>query len=100
MHCMRIYDFVKGTEITLPTAPCHPEPEADNEHVLWSIVRPDETTAALVRRHERFLYQRQPGNLRASLVGVEPITAPISPGQPLRALPFVAARYAAVSGSR
>ncbi len=75
MHCMRIYDFVKGTEITLPTAPCHPEPEADNEHILWSIVRPDETTAALVRRHERFLYQRQPGNLRASLVGVEPLTA-------------------------
>ena len=55
MHCMRIYDFVKGTEITLPTALYRPEPEANTEHAFWNIVRSDETTAALVRRHERFL---------------------------------------------
>jgi len=55
MHCMRIYDFVKGTEITLPTALYRPEPVADNEDILSNIVRLDEATAALVKRHERFL---------------------------------------------
>ncbi len=55
MRCTRIYDFVKGTEITLPMAPCPPGPLADDEHLLWNIFRADETTAALVKRHERFL---------------------------------------------
>ena len=55
MHGMRIYDFVKRTDITLPTALYRPKPDADNEHAFWNIVRPYETTAALVRRHECFL---------------------------------------------
>ncbi len=52
---MQIYDFVKGTEITLPTALYRPNPLADDEHLIWNIFRAEETTGALVKRHERFL---------------------------------------------
>jgi len=53
MSCLRLYDFVKGTEIVISMPRCEHDPGTENSYK--NILRSDETTAALIENHERLL---------------------------------------------
>jgi hypothetical protein len=55
MGCLRLYDFIKGTEIMISMPRCEHDPGMENSYQYLNILRPDETTAALIENHERFL---------------------------------------------
>ena len=53
MNCLRLYDFVKGTEIVISMPRCEHDPGTETSYK--NILRSDETTAALIENHERLL---------------------------------------------
>jgi hypothetical protein len=53
MGCLRLYDFIKGTEIMISMPRC--EHDLGMENSYQNILRSDERTAALIENHERFL---------------------------------------------
>ena len=55
MNCLRLYDFIKGTEIVISMPRCEHDPGTENSYQYLNILKSDQTTAALIESHERFL---------------------------------------------
>jgi hypothetical protein len=55
MNCLRLYDFIKGTEIVISMPRCEHDPGTENSYQYLNILKSDQTTAALIENHERFL---------------------------------------------
>lgn len=59
MLCTQIFDFVSGTQITLPAPPCQSGKDDDGDDFI-DIVRPNEQARCLVEAHMQALSAARP----------------------------------------